>query len=126
MLVLGPARADAELQPSPGELVDRHGRFREHRGVAVGVAGDRAADPGAAGARGHACEEGPRLEDVEAVVGTEAGEVVHVPAVVEAGVVGDAPDRREGVEGGGLAQLEPEAQWVHALVLPAYHLTTGS
>jgi hypothetical protein len=118
VFVLGPSRADAELQPSAGELVDRHGGLREHRGVAVGVAGDRATDPGTARARGHPGEERPRLEDAQAVVRAEAGEVVHVPAVVEAGVVGHPPDFREGVEGGGLAQLEPEAQWVHAPVLP--------
>ena len=39
VLVLRPARADAELQPSAGELVDRHGRLREYSGVPVGVAG---------------------------------------------------------------------------------------
>jgi hypothetical protein len=42
--------------------------------------------------RPFAGEERPGLEDVQAVVGVEAGEVVHVPAVVEAGVVSDTPE----------------------------------
>jgi hypothetical protein len=40
VLVLGPARADAELDPATGEVVDRHGRLGEYGGVPVGVAGD--------------------------------------------------------------------------------------
>jgi hypothetical protein len=42
--------------------------------------------------RPFAGEERPGLEDVQAVVGVEAGEVVHVLAVVEAGVVSDTPE----------------------------------
>ena len=40
-----PGRADAELQPSAGEVVDRDGHLRQHRGMPVGVARDGAADP---------------------------------------------------------------------------------
>src|SRR5581483_2469399 len=44
VLVLGPSRSDAELEPPAGEVVHGHRHLRQHAGVPVRVAGDRTPD----------------------------------------------------------------------------------
>src|SRR5579864_5034455 len=49
VLDLRPCRADSELEPPAGEMIDGDGGLGEQRGVSVRVAGDKAADPHAFG-----------------------------------------------------------------------------
>ena len=62
MLTLEPARADAEVQPAPGNHVHRGSDLREVRGVAERVAGDHGPESQSRDARGESCEGGPALE----------------------------------------------------------------
>src|SRR5207245_649935 len=56
-------------------------------------------------------EQRPALEDVEGRVAPERREVVEVPEVVEAGLVGDAPDGAELVGSRALlGELEPDPE----------------
>src|SRR5262249_22457108 len=88
-------------------------------GVAIRIAGDHAADPHAARRLGHCSEQGPSVEDVaEIAARSDRGEVVEVPAVVEAGLVGDPPGGAHLVDGGELrGELEPDAYVVHTRTL---------
>jgi hypothetical protein len=117
VLVLGPAGPDAELEPAAGQVVDGRRHLRQHARVPVGVAGDRAADAHPLGQRRHAGQRGPGLEDVQRVVAAEAGEVVHVPAVVEARLIGDPPHFLERVDRGGLADFDSETKSAHKAFL---------
>ena len=97
---------------------DRH--LGEHRRVPVGVAGDHAADPHAARRLGHRPEQRPALEHVEHGVAHDRREVVEVPEVVEAGLVGDLPDRAElGDVGVLLRELQADPDRFHDASLPA-------
>jgi hypothetical protein len=117
VLVLGPAGADAELQPPAGQVVDRDGHLRQHRGMAVGVADDSASNPGARRQLRHRRQHRPGLEDRAIVPCAQRGEVVHHPAAVETGVVGETPEAAQLVDGRVLTELEPEPQRSHPPVI---------
>jgi hypothetical protein len=81
----GPGGADAELEAAAGEVVDRDRKLGQHDRVAVGVAGDHAADAHALGRLGHGCLQGPALVDRPVGAGgPDRRQVVEVPEVVEA------------------------------------------
>src|SRR6266567_1251614 len=77
--------------------------------MSVGVARDHAPDPGPGGGHRHPGQQRPGLEDRPVVPRAEGGEMVHAPAVIEAGIVGNLPYRAELVDGGVLAELESVA-----------------
>ena len=64
--------------------------------MAVGVTGDQAADVDAFGRLGHRGLKGPPFPNrTVRAGGSDRGEVIEVPEVVEAGLVGDLPDRAQ-------------------------------
>ena len=100
VLDLGPGGADAELQPAAGQVVDGDRELGQDDGVAVGVAGDQAADAHALGRLGHRRLQRPALVDGPVGAGgPDRGEVVEVPQVVETALVGDPPHRAELIDG---------------------------
>ena len=115
VLALRPRSAEAELEPAAREVIDGDGHLRQNARMAIGVAGDHATDAPPARRLGHRSEERPGLEDVAGRVGADRGEMVEVPAVVEAGLVGDAPYRPQLVDGRKLRrQLQPDTHPGHA------------
>ena len=87
VVLLHPARSDAEDQPPAGDVVDGAGHVGQEFGVAVGVATDQCADVDPRGLLGPRAEHGPTL-----VVGTlgipvERIEVVPVEYDVDAEVL---------------------------------------
>src|SRR5207245_1568138 len=86
----------------------------QQRRVAIGVGGDEASDAHSLGGLGHRRLQRPALVD-RAVSGGAANrrQVVEVPQVVEAGLVGDAPDRAQRLDRDVLPRcLQPEAEWM--------------
>jgi len=109
VLDLGPGGAEPELEPAAREVVDGDRRLGEHGRVAVRVPRDHAADAHAGRRLGHGREHRPGLEDVELGIAADPREVVEVPAVVEAGIVGDPPDGTQLLGRGSLPRkLEPD------------------
>src|SRR3989442_12692668 len=95
-------------------MVDRNRGLGQQRRVAIGVGGDEASDAPSLGGLGHRRLQRPALVD-RAVSGGAANprQVVEVPQVVEAGLVGDAPDRAQRLDRDVLPRcLQPEAEWM--------------
>src|SRR2546426_7160675 len=95
-------------------MVDRNRGLGQQRRVAIGVGGDEASDAHSLGGLGHRRLQRPALVD-RAVSGGAANrrQVVEVPQVVEAGLVGDAPDRAQRLDRDVLPRcLQPEAEWM--------------
>src|ERR1041384_8492755 len=112
VLDLIPGRADAELEPSSGQVIDRDRKLGQHNRVAVGVAGDHAADAHTLGGLDHGGLERPTLVDGSAgAVRADGGQVIEVPHVVEAALVGDLPARAQLLDRDPLARgLQAEAK----------------
>src|SRR4051794_6312622 len=117
VLVLRPAGADAELQASAGQVVDRGSHLRQHGWMAIGVADHRAPDPRARRQLRHRRQHRPGLEDRAVVPWAQRGEVVHHPAAVEARFVGETPEAAHLLDGRVLTELEPEPQSGHPAVI---------
>src|SRR5256885_4243428 len=114
VLDLRPCGADAELEPAAGQVIDRDRELREYHRVAVGVSRDQAADADSLRRFGHrGLQRPPFIDRAVGTRGTDRGEVVEVPQVVEAGIFGDAPARAELLDGDRLAGcLQPETKWM--------------
>ena len=97
VVLLEPARADAEDQPAVADVVDGAGHVGQQLGVAVAVAGDERADLDPAGLLGPGAEHRPALEVLAVGLAVERVEVVPVEDDVDAEVFGladGAADRR--------------------------------
>src|SRR5207237_2368200 len=95
-------------------MVGRNRGLGQQRRVAIGVGGDKASDAHSFCGLGHRRLQRPALVD-RAVSGGAANrcQVVEVPQVVEAGLVGDAPDRAHRLDRDVLARcLQPEPEWM--------------
>ena len=104
VLVLLPAGAEPEHEPAAAQVVDGRRHLREHRRVAVGVAGDERADADARHRGREPGERGPRL-GVRHARGLAVGhEVVRVPETVEADRLGVARDLEHVGEDSGSAR----------------------
>jgi len=89
-----PARTDPEIEPTPGDVIDGDGHLGQDRGVAVGDAGDHAANPGSADHSPHGCQRGPALQGGRGVV-DKSVEVVVIPDRLEAELIRGAPESVE-------------------------------
>src|SRR6185312_1948004 len=69
------ARAEAGVEPAIGEVVEGRRDLRERARVAVGVAGDQAADAHSFRRFGHRGEQAPAVEDVAGALAAHRGEV---------------------------------------------------
>src|SRR3977135_2566641 len=95
-------------------MVDGDRHLRQHRRMAVGVAGDQAADAHALGGFGHRGLQRPAFKN-RPVWAARANrcEMVEIPDVIEVRFVGDLPDDAQLLDGAVLArQLQAEAKWV--------------
>ena len=94
VLLVEPGGAERELQAAVRGVVDGHGLGGEHRGVAVGGAGDEQAEADALGDAGEGGEGGHALEGLARALAVHGLEVVEAPGAVEAEPLGQlhAPD----------------------------------
>ena len=115
VLVLLPARAQAEHEAAAGHVVDGRGHLREHGRVAIRVAGDQRADADARHGRGQGRERGPGLGPGHARLLAVRHEVVGVPDAVPAGGLDVAGDLEHVVE--RLLGVGPDAE-THAAIMP--------
>ncbi len=73
MLGLGPAGTEPELEPPPGQVVDRRRHLGQHGRVPVGVPGHHQPDPHTRGRLGHRGQERHPLEHIPGGVGEDRG-----------------------------------------------------
>ena len=92
-LLLVPPRAETELEPTAGDDVERGGHVRQHRRVAVGVAGHQHADADPVRRLGQRRRGDPALQAGPGGVREDRIEVVEGPGRLEQlDVVGGLPD----------------------------------
>ena len=89
MLLVEPRGAVGELEAAAGRVVDRDRLGREHRGMAVGHAGDEQAEPDLGREAGQRGERGVALEALARALAVHGLEVVEAPEAVEAELVGE-------------------------------------
>ena len=110
VLVLMPARAEAEDEPAAADVVDRDGLLEKDRRVAERIARDEDAEADPRGEGGDRGERRPRLVDrvLRRAVGVD--EVVDEPGRVEAERLGEAELLEDAIPRlVRLAEEEPEA-----------------
>jgi hypothetical protein len=108
VLVLLPARAEAEHDAAAAHVVERRGHLREHGRVAVGVAHDQRPEAQARDGGGERREDRPRLLPGTARVLPVWHEVIGPPEAVPARLLHVAGEREH--VGVGLGGRGPEAQ----------------
>jgi hypothetical protein len=102
-LVGVPTGAEAQLEATVGDLVERGSHVREHRRVPVRNPGDEHADAEPAGRLGQRRERDPPLQARPAAIAEDRFEVVEGPAGLEhVDLVGRLPDGEHVVPGRGL------------------------
>jgi hypothetical protein len=100
MLELEPTGTDSEVQAPVAHVIDGGRHLRQHRRVAVGVAGHQRADAELRRLRGERAEQRPTFEAGTVGVRAEDGdEVIEHPGAVEAERLGVLPDRHQLVVG---------------------------
>jgi len=110
-LGLVPRGADPEVEPTPREVVDRRADLRVETGVPVEIARDHEPDAHALRRFGHRGEHRPALEHRLRRIRAQREQVIEAPEAVEAGIVGDLPDRAVRLDGVDLRrELEADAE----------------
>ena len=93
VLVLVPARADAEIEPPLGDDVRRDGDLRQHGGMAVGVARHHQAEAEAVRCGGERAERLPSFEAGAIQMPIDRREMIEEPGMFERGnTIGLLPD----------------------------------
>jgi len=111
VLVLVPARADAEVEPPLGDYIRRDGDLRQDGRVTVRVARDHQANAEAIRCRGERGECLPAFEAGAVQMPVDRRVVVEEPCMLDAwDAIGLLPDRQHFLVGDILRRgLEPEA-----------------
>src|SRR5579875_514251 len=94
-------------------MVDGGGDLGQQGRVSIGDAGDEQADADVAGGHRHRGQQLPAVEDRSIVADRpDRRQVIHRPAVVEVGLVGDLPDRPVTLDGRILGEIDTDSQWL--------------
>src|SRR5947209_9198786 len=105
-LVLGPAGPNPEFEASSRKVVDGDRYLGQQRGMSVDVASDHGPEANALRGRRDRGEQRPALIDRSLrSSGTDRCQVVKVPNVVEAALIGDPPNVAKRLHGGRLARV---------------------
>ena len=110
-LVLGlePARAETELDPATGDVVDGRDQLREHRDAAERDGRDQCAEPDPRRHRGEAGERCPRIERARGLPTDDRAVVVGAEQPVEVRLLGRAGQRDPLLPGDALLPFDHQA-----------------